>query len=400
MTRRSTLAALAVLLVLAHASRVDANPASDALRARASNELYNLDDEAALTTWRHATTVDPADAAAWRGLAGALLAHIAMLRGTMTVDSYLGRVTTEDVKATPPPAELTREFDSAIDRAITLARTQVSTRPKSPQARYELGAAVGLRASYLATIDGSLLGAFRSAREAFDEHERVVQLDAARGDAGLIVGTYRYLISTLSMPMRVLAYAAGFGGGRQRGLDLIEKAAAYPGDNQSDARLVLVLLDNREARYDAALEQLARLREQYPRNRLFWLETASTLLRANRAADAERVLNDGFAMLERDRRPRMLGEEALWFYRRGLARTTLSRHDEATADFDRALAANGRKWVQGRVHLELGRIALQRGKTQDARTHLLAAATLGDGDRDGLSAARARELLKQTPATR
>ncbi len=400
MMRRSTLVALAALLVLASSVRADASPASDALRVRASNELYNLDDEAALSTWRQATTVDPSDAAAWRGLAGALLAHIAMLRGTMTVDSYLGRVTTDEVKTAPPPAELTREFDSAINRAITLARAQVSKRPRDPQARYELGAAVGLRASYLATIDGSLLGAFRSAREAFDEHERVLQFDAARGDAGLIVGTYRYLISTLSMPMRVLAYAVGFGGGKQRGLELIEKAAAFHGDNQSDARLVLVLLDNREGRYDAALEQLARLREQYPRNRLFWLETASTLQRANRAAEAERILNEGFAMLERDHRPRMLGEEALWFYRRGLARTELSRPDDAAADFERALAANGRKWVQGRVHLELGRIALQRGKQQDARAHLLTAATLGDSDRDGLSAARARELLKQTVATR
>jgi len=400
MTRRSTLAALAALLFVTCSARVDASPASDALRARAANELYNLDDEPALATWRQATTVDPSDAAAWRGLAGALLAHIAMLRGTMTVDSYLGRVTTDDVKTAPPPGELTREFDSAIARAISLTRTQVSARPKDPQARYELGAAVGLRASYLATIDGSLVGAFRSAREAFDEHERVLQIDATRGDAGLIVGTYRYLISTLSMPMRVLAYAAGFGGGRQRGLELIEKASAYRGDNQSDARLVLVLLDNREGRFDAALEQLAHLREQYPRNRLFWLETASTLLRANRAAEAERVLNDGLAMLDRDHRPRMLGEEALWYYRRGSARAALSKHDQAVADLERALAANGRKWVQGRVHLELGRIALQRGKTQDARTHLLAASSLGDSDRDGLSAARARELLKQAPVTR
>ncbi|MFN7980224.1 MAG: hypothetical protein U0Q11_00020 [Vicinamibacterales bacterium] len=324
MMRRSTLVALAALIVLAGSGRVDANPASDALRARATNELYNLDDEAALTTWRQATTADPSDAAAWRGLAGALLAHIAMLRGTMTVDSYLGRVTTDEVKSAPPPAELTREFDSAIEKSIALARKQVSARPKDPQARYELGAAVGLRASYLATIDGSLIGAFRSAREAFDEHERVLQLDSSRGDAGLIVGTYRYLISTLSMPMRVLAYAAGFGGGRQRGLELIERASGFHGDNQSDARLVLVLLDNREARYDAALEQLAQLRQHYPRNRLFWLETGSTLLRANRAAEAERVLNEGFAMLERDHRPRMLGEDALWFYRRGLARSALA----------------------------------------------------------------------------
>ena len=45
---------------------------------------------------------------------------------------------------------------------------------------------------------------------------------------------------------------AGFGGGRERGLQLIEGAAEYNGENQNDARVALVLLDNRERRYDEA----------------------------------------------------------------------------------------------------------------------------------------------------
>lgn len=398
MLRRVTIAALFVGALLATRGDANASPASLALRLRASNELYNLDEEAALTTWRQAVQTDPADAAAWRGLAGALLAHIAMLRGTMTVDSYLGRVTTDEVRTTPPPSELTREFDAAIARSVSLARALVAARPRDAHARYELGAAIGLRASYLATIDGSLLGALRAAREAFDANERALALDPSRADAGLIVGTYRYLVSTLSMPMRVLAYTVGFGGGHERGLALIERAAEYHGDNQTDARLVLVLLDNRDGHYDKALEQLAILRAQYPRNRLFWLETASTLLRAGRATDAERMLNEGFAMLEHDSRPRMLGEDALWYYRRGMSRVQLSRPTEARADFERALGARGRPWVEGRAHLELGRLALQHGTPQEARRHLLAASTLGDSDRDGLSAASARELMKQLPS--
>ena len=58
--------------------------------------------------------------------------------------------------------------------------------------------------------------------------------------------------------MRWVAYMAGFGGDRERGMQLIEEAAAYGGDNQDDARFALVLLYNREKRYDDALEQLAR----------------------------------------------------------------------------------------------------------------------------------------------
>ena len=74
-----------------------------------------------------------------------------------------------------------------------------------------------LRASYVATVESSVLGAFRSAREAYDEHEKVLELDARRKDAGFIVGTYRYIVASLSLPLRWAAYVVGFGGGTRRG---------------------------------------------------------------------------------------------------------------------------------------------------------------------------------------
>jgi tetratricopeptide (TPR) repeat protein len=320
-----------------------------------------------------------------------------MLRGTMTVDSYLGRVATRDVTLPPPPPALAREFNTAIDRAIALGRQQVAARSRDPQAHYQLGAAVGIKASYMATVDGGVVAAFRAAREAFNSHEKVLELNPARADAGLVVGTYRYLVSTMSMPMRWVAYMAGFGGGKERGLKLVEGAASYNGDNQSDARIALVLLYNREGRYDAALDVLSRLRQRYPRNRLLLLEIGSTQLRARRFAEAERVLNEGMAMLSRDDRMRMFGEEALWYYRRGAARAELGRTADAQADLTRAINSHGRKWVEGRAHLELGRLALKQSNTSAAREHLQAAINLGDSDRDGLTADRARELLKNTP---
>ena len=101
-----------------------------------------------------------------------------------------------------------------------------------------------------------MLGAFRAAREAYEEDETVLTLDPGRKDAGLIVGTYRYVVSALALPLRWVAYMAGFGGGREKGLQLIEEAADYHGDNQTDARFALVLIYNRERRYDDALRQL------------------------------------------------------------------------------------------------------------------------------------------------
>jgi tetratricopeptide (TPR) repeat protein len=393
MARRGTAIALTLTFVTTVAAQAAANPASDTLRQRATEQLYNLDDQLSLDTWRQATAADPQDAAAWRGLAGAVMARIAMLRGNVTVDSYLGRVGSRDVNLPPPPPELAREFSDAVTRAITIARQRVSTHPDDAAAQYELGAAVGIRASYIATVEGGIIAAFRAAREAYDAHETVLKLNPARADAGLIVGTYRYIVAALSLPVRMFAYIAGFGGGKERGIGLVEAAASYPGDNQSDARLALLLMYTRERRFDDALKQLDALRAKYPRNRLLWLESGSTLLRADRPADADRVLTEGMDRLARDSRPRMYGEEALWYYRRGTARAALGRTSDARQDLEKSIAVDGRPWVHGRAHLEVGKLLL-KSNVAEARQHLQLAAQLGDSDRDGASADRARELLK------
>jgi len=383
---------LALLVSMPPAAR--ANPASDALRARASTHLYDLDHAEALTEFRQAVAADPQDAAAYRGLATSLWLSITFTRGNMTVDDYIGRVTRPTGPPTPPPPQTSAAYKETIDKAIALARQRIAANPNDADAHYQLGAAIGLRASYTATVEGSVVGAFRAAREAYDEHERVLALEPRRKDAGLIVGTYRYIVAALALPLRWMAYVAGFGGGRERGLQMIEDAAGYNGENQTDARFALVLIYNREKRYNDALAQLALLRDRYPRNRLVWLESGSTSLRAGRAADAERFLSDGIARFAGDRRQRMFGEEALWRYKRGAARTALGRDAEAATDLRSALAVEGRKWVHGRAHLELGKLALKAGNKAAARQEFQQATALSEGDNDPGTVEEARRLMR------
>jgi tetratricopeptide (TPR) repeat protein len=380
-------------LALISATPAFANRESELLKARATVELYSLDHQQAIATLRQAIAADPQDAGAYRGLAGALWMSVTFARGTLTVDSYLGKVSRETIKLPPPPPETAAAFHDAIDRAVALARARLAADAGDADAQYQLGAAVGLRASYAATVDGGLRKAFGAAREAYDSHENVLRLDPRRHDAGLIVGTYRYVVAALALPMRWVAYMAGFGGGREKGLQLIEAAAEYSGDNRWDARLALVLLYNREQRYDEALTQLATLRAQYPRNRLLWLESGATLLRGGKLAQAERFLDEGIARLAADDRPRMLGEEALWYYKRGAARTALGRAADAEVDLRKAVGLQGRKWVHGRAHLELGRLLLQAGKPAAAISELRTAISLCEEDGDPLAAEEARSLL-------
>jgi tetratricopeptide (TPR) repeat protein len=395
MTRVEALRAAGFAAFLAAAAvPADANPESEALRAKAANHTYNLEHDLALATFRQAVAADPQDAGAYRGLASSLWLSITFRRGNMTVDDYLGRPNKPNANPLPnPDPSAVAGFHEAIDTATALARQRITKNPKDADAHYQLGAAVGLRASYTATVEGSLLGAFRAAREAYDEEEKVLDLQPQRMDAGLIVGTYRYIIATLSLPLRMVAYVAGFGGGKDKGIKQIEDAAAYGGDNQTEARFALILLYNREKRYDDALKVLATLRERYPRNRLVWLESGSTSLRAGRAADAEKLLSDGLARFSDDKRPRMFGEDALWRYKRGAALAALGRSD-ADAELKKALAAEGRKWVHARTHVELGKLALKAGNKPAAAAEFQAAIPLADSDNDPLTSDEARRLLK------
>jgi tetratricopeptide (TPR) repeat protein len=386
---------VAAAVALSVAAPALANPQSAALRTQAADQLYNLDRDEAMATFRRAVAADPSDAGAYRGLASALWLSVTFRRGNMTVDDYLGKIARPNGKMPPPPPETAAAFREAIDKALALARARIEANDKDADAHYQVGSAVGLRASYTATVDGSVVAAFRSAREAYSEHERVLELDPRRKDAGLIVGTYRYVVSAVALPLRLMAYVAGFGGDRQKGLRLIEEAADYRGDNQPDARFALILIYNREKRFDDALKQLEVLRQRYPRNRLVWLETGSTYLRAGRPADAERFINDGLERFSADQRPKMFGEDALWLYKRGAARAAMGKAAAAEQDLRKAVSLEGRNWVHGRAHIELGGLALKAGNRAVGRSELQTGITLCESDNDAVAVDEARRLLSK-----
>jgi predicted Zn-dependent protease len=127
----------------------------------------------------------------------------------------------------------------------------------------------------------------------------------------------------------MLAYVAGFGGGKEQGFQLIEKAAASRTEVSADAKFALVLLYNRERRYADAWRVLSELQRSYPRNRILWLEAGATLLRAGRTEEAAQQLAIGRKMMAADRRPRMSGEEELWLQKERVALQTLNKGAKA-----------------------------------------------------------------------
>jgi tetratricopeptide (TPR) repeat protein len=375
------------------ATAAEANDQSARLRAKAYQLAYNLDYEEATREMEAAAAADRTDAAAERGLAVIPWLLISFTRGAVTVDDYLGSISRQNVAMRQPPAELAARFNRHAARSLMLAEAALTSRPRDPEALYQVGATVGLQASYVATVEGRILGAFKAARRAYDAHEQVLAAAPSRTDAGLVVGTYRYIVSAMSLPVRMMAYVAGFGGGKERGLELIEQAAAGASEASADAKFALVLLYNREARYADALRVLGELQRAYPRNRILWLEAGATALRAGRASEAEQHLAAGRRMLGADKRPRMFGEEALWLQKHGAALVALGRREEADTALQRAVSLESRKWVAGRAHAELGKLADMRNDRATARQHFLQAVSLAEQDNDAIGAAAARRWV-------
>ena len=314
-------------------------------------------------------------------------------QGIITVDDFLGQAR-DHLPRPAPTASLDAAFHDPLRQALTLSEQQLESHPHDADAHYQLGAAFGFLASYTATVDGRVLGSLGAARRAYREHERVLQLDPRRKDAGLIVGMYRYAVAALPAPLRLMAHLAGFGGGRERGLRMVEEAARYPSDVQPNALFTLILIYNREARYDDALRVIGELQRRYPRNRLLWLEAGNTALRAGRPVEARAALEEGLAHLARDGRPRAAGEEARWRGAYGAALVALKDVAPAERELRAALAGAVRDWVRGRAHKELGKLADLSGDRSRALDEYRLADRLCRQDHDSICSEELKKLMK------
>jgi tetratricopeptide (TPR) repeat protein len=393
---RATLAGLigAAVAAAAFASgETGGNQRSAELLRAGYQAAYNLDHDEALAAFRRAVEADQADPAGYRAIAGVAWLNLMFTRGALSADEFLSSLPESNAAMAPPPAAMAAEFRANIDKSIELAEAQVRLRPRDAAAQFNLGAARGLLAAYTVTIEGSLFGAVSLARGAFKAMEQVRVLDPSRKDASFFTGSYRYAVANLSAVKRWMAYLAGFSGDRNVAVRMLEESAAYPSDVQADARILLVLVYNKERRYEDALRMLEGLRLDFPRNRLLWLETGAAEMRAGRAARALEFLDAGLDFFQRDTRQKAFGEAAMWYAKRGAVHAALGSREKAEADLRQALAAEGRDWVHGRSHLELGKLADLSGNRTAATAEYARAVALCSRDRDPIGRAEAQRYL-------
>lgn len=378
-----------------------AAPATDLAR-RAILAAYSLDYPEATALARQGVALSPQESKTHRTVAAVLWLAILFSRGACTVDHYLGGIMKSRHSLPKPPPDLEAEFKRELDQAIALAEARLKRDPRDIEARQDAGAAYAIQASYAASVEGSVMAAYRSAKRAYDAQEEVLSHDPKRADAGFTVGVYRYIVSALSLPSRVLAYIVGFGGGKERGISLLEAAARDP-LTHVDAKAALLMIYTREGRHLDALRVVRELKAEFPRNRVLVFEEGSAAIRAGLAPEAEAALTAGLAATDSDARPKFPGERAMWLFKRGLARLNQNHVDAARADLEAALENNPTGWVRGRVHVGLGKIADLAGRRADAVAAYRQARTLCEVNKDEPCAGEAGRLMKKpfkfTPPT-
>lgn len=156
-------------------------------------------------------------------------------------------------------------------KSIQLAEQSIAQR-ETAEMRLYAGMGHALEARLYALRDERRATA-RSGVRAREHLLRAAELDPRMADALTGLGLYNYYVDTLSWAVRVLRVFMGIpGGNKQQGIRQLEVAIAEGVLTPVEARFYLgKSLRNNEQNYQRAVELLAPLVEQYPRNPIFRL---------------------------------------------------------------------------------------------------------------------------------
>lgn len=281
MTRSKLLFLLAfavILLPVAVESATSVLPESlESLRAEGFNALFNMDYNTARDRFEEMIKLEPDHPAGHTYLANTIwLGHLASLRRLQTGVYNRGDSFFSEKEDLVDP-KVDKEFKTQIDKAVSLSEARLKKNKKDRSALYYLGIAKNIAAGYEATVKRSFFSALRNGSKGVDLHRQLLELDPLYVDAKLSVGMYHYVVGSLPFAVKILVFFGGVHGSKKEGLAELEEVADKGHYAKDEAAVLLIMLYNREKRFDLALKMLERLTADYPGNSLFQLEMANTL---------------------------------------------------------------------------------------------------------------------------
>jgi tetratricopeptide (TPR) repeat protein len=244
-----------------------------------------------------------------------------------------------------------QEFRRLVNDAIELADAALKKNAKDTEALYYLGAAHGLLASYEGTVTRAFLSALRNGAKSVEIHKKVVEMEPDYTDAYLTIGAYDYIVGSLPTPVKLLIAIGGVHGSRNRGLEELQAVSERGLYAKDDARVLLITLFAREKRYDDELKLLETLSAKYPRNYIFRIERAATLIKLDRSKESNQI----FEELLKDKTAQTVADQAHFQY--GEALLAQNQPAEALKHFQAISALeNASTELVTRAHLRAGQI--------------------------------------------
>ncbi len=261
------------------------------LRLDGFDALYNMDYRTAETKFTKMMELLPDHPAGYFYLATNFWLELLNSSRKLQVSLYNGDSFFSDTKD-KVDEKVDKEFHRLIQVAQQKAENCVKKNPKDIEAIYYEGAAHGLQASYEGTVTRSFVSALRHGSKSVDLHRKVVDLNPTYTDAYLTIGAYDYIVGSLPFAFKVLAAIGGFRGSKDRGLEELNSVTERGLYAQDDARVLLVALYARENRNSEVLNLLETLSNKYPKNYLFKIERAASLIKLNRTIESNALFEE------------------------------------------------------------------------------------------------------------
>jgi len=235
-----------------------------------------MDYDGAIALFREERRARPDDPFVVNHLLAAVLAKELNREGQLDATLYMGNRFLQ-LKVPPVDPNVRTEIGQLSQRALQLANQSLAKNPNDVDALFARSVARGLATVYSAVIEKKWMGALKQALGAYHDDVRILKLNPNYSDAKLVVGTYQYIVGSLSWWEKSIALVAAIHGTKKKGLQLLRQAADGGGEESVDAGTILALFLAREKRYPEAIQIIGESYANFPHNFIFGLARADLL---------------------------------------------------------------------------------------------------------------------------
>ena len=232
-------------------------------------QMYDLKFEEAHRALERWQKVHPDDSLGPASDAAAYLYSELNRLGSLEAELFVDDNRFKNRKILEPDAYAKTLFTQRVDQADRLAESTLEKSNADPRALFVKTLTNGLRADYVALIDGRGLKALSYTKSGRVYADRLLAADPLAFDAYLGSGIENYLLSLKPVALRLLLRLTGSQVDRETGLEKLRKTASQGYYLEPFAKLLLAIAALRDNNREQARLILTGLRDRFPENELY-----------------------------------------------------------------------------------------------------------------------------------